>query len=100
MSQPGLANPQAAPQQRAAPPTTQKQRLNVYTMMLILATIFMIVAIVMLWLELGKYDTWPYWNTQEAKPSVSYIQSAPSWPHAVDAEFVRSSDATDFSRWT
>ena len=41
----------------------QKQRNNIYTMMLILAFISVTVACVLLWMELQEYGSFPWWKT-------------------------------------
>ncbi len=71
MSQQNWASQQAAP-------TSQKQRLNVYTMMLILAFAFLVLACVALWMYLSQYGDIPQWNTKSAQPSVSQVESMPA----------------------
>ncbi len=50
----------------------QKQRLNVYTMMLVISFIAMTIACILMYLELEKYGTYPWWDTKEADP-VSFV---------------------------
>lgn len=67
-SSPSATNPQGGP--------VQKQRLNVYTMMLILSFLAIFTACILLWMELWQYnsnkDAWleRWWDTASAKPSV------------------------------
>ena len=75
---PGLsseASPLAAGPGRAGPDApVQKQGLNVYTMMLVVSFIAMTIASVMMYLELQKYGTYPWWDTSSARPqSVSSV---------------------------
>ncbi|HTN75955.1 MAG TPA: hypothetical protein VL096_11940 [Pirellulaceae bacterium] len=46
---------------------TQKQRFNIYTMMLVLSFIAICTACTLLYLELNSYGTFPYWNAASAK---------------------------------
>ena len=46
----------------------EKQRTNVYTMMLVISLIALITASVLLSMELNRFGTWPPWNTSAAKP--------------------------------
>ena len=50
-----------------APAATQKQKLNVYTVMLITAGMSLIFGGVCLWLSLGEYGSYPWWKTTEAR---------------------------------
>jgi cytoskeletal protein RodZ len=65
VSQPNLAEqqPQAAP--------TQKQKTNVYTVMLFLSFVAIVTAIVLLWVELTKWGDYPWWETREAEPKAA-----------------------------
>jgi hypothetical protein len=55
----------------------QKQRLNVYTMMLILSFMAITTACILLWMELWQYNSdnkaWieRWWDVQQAKPAGS-----------------------------
>lgn len=64
----------------AQAPTVQKQRLNVYTMMLIISFIAICTAIVLLYMELNKYGAYPWWKTGDAIPKTSYLESSPVHP--------------------
>jgi len=56
-----------------APAATQKQKLNVYTVMLITSGISLIFGSVCLWMALNSTGTaYPYWKTTEAQ-----IQAGP-----------------------
>jgi len=63
LSQP--ASPNLA--SRPAPRPVQKQRLNVYTMMLIISFLALVTACVLLLIELGDYGPYPWWNTQSGR---------------------------------
>ena len=52
------------PQGAKAP--VQKQRLNVYTVMLIVSFIAICTACALLYLELSKYGAYPWWNVDQA----------------------------------
>jgi hypothetical protein len=43
-------------------PVEQKPGTNIYTVMLILAFLFIVTATVMLALELGRFGTYPWWQ--------------------------------------
>ncbi len=66
-----------AGQPQAAAPT-QKQKINVYTMMLVIAFICLVTACVLLYQELTLWGSYPWWNTDAGKPNVSYV--APMGP--------------------
>jgi hypothetical protein len=51
----------------------QKQRANVYTMMLIIAFIAICVACVLLWFELQDYAPYPWWKTEGVTPATSQV---------------------------
>ena len=55
---------------------TQKQKLNVYTMMLVIAFFCLVTACVLLYNELGLWGSFPWWNTSEGTPNVSYVEPA------------------------
>jgi hypothetical protein len=78
--QPSSAKPAAAP--------VQKQRINVYTMMLILSFIALVTACILMYMELQSYGTYPWWKTDRAKPSTLNWQaphvSAPGTQLAFD----------------
>lgn len=42
----------------------QKQRLNVYTVMLILSFLALCIASILLYMELQRWGSFPWWNTQ------------------------------------
>jgi hypothetical protein len=56
----------------------QKQRFNVYTMMLIISFFALVTACVLLFLELSSYNEgkWPYWDTSSARTA-----QLPDAPH-------------------
>ncbi|MCA9104292.1 MAG: hypothetical protein KDA83_02625 [Planctomycetales bacterium] len=45
---------------------TQKQKLNVYTVMLIASGIFLIFGSVCLYMALSQFGDYPYWKTNQA----------------------------------
>ena len=57
----------------------QKQRINVYTMMLFISFVCLITACTLLYKELNLWGSYPWWNTDEGKPNVSYVE--PTGPH-------------------
>jgi hypothetical protein len=69
MGQPDMGQPLGAPGPMGAPgmqpaPVRQKQKFNVYTMMLILSFFALLTACLLLWFELSDYlETWPPWDT-------------------------------------
>ena len=58
--------------QVAAP--TQKQKINVYTMMLVIAFFCLVTACVLLYQELTLWGNYPWWNTEGGKPNVSSVE--------------------------
>lgn len=60
---PGQGMPVAM--QQPAAPVVRKQALNVYTVMLIVAFICMLIASILFYMELSKFDKW--WVTNDAK---------------------------------
>ncbi|TWU62428.1 hypothetical protein [Crateriforma conspicua] len=52
----------------------RKQPPNVYTVMLILSTVFMLIAVVAMLIEAGRWAP-DYWNTRTAQPSVMHIEA-------------------------
>ena len=58
--------------QTQAPAASQKQKPNVYTVMLITAGISLIFGTVCMYMTLNKFGVYPYWKiTEEAKISGS-----------------------------
>lgn len=55
--------------QLADNPPEQKQRANIYTMMLILAFIAICIACTLLWMELQSFGSYPWWKTDSVAPS-------------------------------
>jgi hypothetical protein len=47
----------------------QKQKLNVYTVMLIVAFVALLTACLLLYLELRQYGSMPWWKTEGAQPT-------------------------------
>lgn len=80
MSQPNLSDEQpdlvpeqpvqAAPAPRPEVPT-QKQKTNIYTVMLMISFACIVIACILLAWELSLWGSYPWWNTNQARPSVS-----------------------------
>jgi hypothetical protein len=66
VSQPSLASP-------GADVPVQKQRMNVYTMMLIISFICIVTACVLLYMELKRWGNYPWWSTSEAVPRAAWV---------------------------
>ena len=49
--------------------TKTKQPASVYTVMLFLSMLFMLIAVIAMWIEYERYAP-QYWKTQDAKPRV------------------------------
>ena len=66
-----MATPAMAP--------VQKQRINVYTMMLIISFFALVTACVLLWLELSSYNEgkYPYWDTSSARTALLIRPGSP-----------------------
>ncbi len=74
MSQPSLVDDQPSVTmdlQPAAP--TQKQQINVYTVMLIIALMAISIGCLMLYLELGRWGDFPWWNTGSLGAGISSV---------------------------
>ena len=76
MSQPSLAEQQ--PQPKEAP--TQKQKTNVYTVMLFISFVAIVVACILLLMELRKWGDYPWWETREAIPKSAAQLQLPDDP--------------------
>ncbi len=50
-----------------AQPVSRKQGMSIYTVMLLLSVIFMLIAVIAMYIESGKYGP-EYWNTSTARP--------------------------------
>jgi len=71
-------------QHPATTPSAQKQRLNVYTMMLILSFVAICIASTLLYMELNRFGNYPWWNTRDATPATtSYLIDAHEAPDLV-----------------
>ena len=76
MSQPNSANPEE-------PQVVQKQQLNVYTVMLIVAFCAVTIACLLLYLELRRWGSFPWWKTESgggAATSYIYETEGPGMP--------------------
>jgi len=87
MDQPGMQQPQPGMQQpgglqqpmqapAAAPVPVQKQKLNIYTMMLLISFVAVVTSCILMYMELQRYGEQDWWKTHEARPTtpVSMIQ--------------------------
>lgn len=84
MSQPDFeASPVASAPMPQAHVPTQKQQLNVYTMMLIISFIALCVGCGLLYWELSQYGNYPQWSTRSVGAStlqaVDQISQAIGW---------------------
>ena len=70
MSQPSLVN--------QPEPPAQKQRADVYTVMLIISFICIVTATILLYAELERWGSYPWWNTNEATPVGAWLVEPPS----------------------
>ncbi len=66
MSQPNSANPRQSA-------VVQKQQLNVYTVMLIVAFCAILIACLLLYLELQRWGSFPWWKAQTGGGATAYI---------------------------
>jgi len=53
---------------------TRKQPANVYTVMLILSVVFLLIAVIAMIIEYGRYAP-DYWKTSTARPAGAAVQS-------------------------
>lgn len=58
---------QMAPGFQQQAPVEQKQRLNVYTVMLIVAAICFLIASILFYMELTKFGSYPWWKTNASQ---------------------------------
>lgn len=72
-----MSQQNSAAQERVKGPPEQKQRANVYTMMLILAFVAICIACTVLWLELKEYGPYPWWKTEGVTPATSQVVPVP-----------------------
>jgi hypothetical protein len=68
VSQPDLAKRGKADAAAAGP--AQKQKLNVYTVMLVVAFLCIVTACILLYQEITRWGKYPWWETNEGKPNV------------------------------
>ena len=55
-----------------------KQPPSVYTVMLVLSMVFLLIAVIMMWVELNRWAP-DYFRTIKAKPNVQLIQSGQTY---------------------
>ena len=65
----------------------QKQRTDVYTVMLIISFICVVTATILLYAELERWGSYPWWNTNEAKTSAIWPEVQPEY-QLVSSDFV------------
>ena len=70
--EPPVAQP---PQPRRADVPTQKQKTNVYTVMLIVSFISIVIACILLYWEVTLWGSYPWWDTRDARPNLSQSSS-------------------------
>lgn len=73
MSQPSLVSQPAGTEIPA-----QKQRANIYTVMLIISFICILTATLLLYFELERWGDAPWWNTDAAKPTGAWLIHPPA----------------------
>ena len=75
MSQPNSANSEQ-------PQVVQKQQLNVYTVMLMVAFCAICIACLLLYLELRRWGSFPWWKTETGAGATAaiYQTEAPQLP--------------------
>lgn len=79
MSQPDLAS---SGKSGAAAGPMQKQKLNVYTVMLVIAFLCILTSCILLYQEVTRWGKYPWWDTNEGKPNVqtsSLLVPASPW---------------------
>lgn len=59
------------PAAAAAEVPTQKQKTNVYTVMLFISLVALCVGVGVLMAEVERWGAYPWWNTSEATPTTS-----------------------------
>ena len=65
----------------------QKRKTDVYTVMLIVSFLCIVTACILLYLELTRWGSYPWWNTSSATPTTqaSLIVPADSWGMTLNA---------------
>jgi hypothetical protein len=77
VSQPSLVNP-------GAEGHAQKQSTNVYTVMLIVSFICIVTACILLYAELRRWGSYPWWNVSTATPTTQAYYLPLQGPDAVN----------------
>ncbi|MCC9607455.1 hypothetical protein LOC68_12685 [Blastopirellula sp. JC732] len=57
-----------SPQSSGNPP---KQKVNIYSMMLILSFIALLIGAILMYMELSRFGTFPQWKVSQAAPAIS-----------------------------
>jgi hypothetical protein len=65
-------------------PPEQKQRMNVYTMMLIISFAAICVACIVLWMELQEYGPYPWWKTEGVSPAAQLAPALDPSPSNIE----------------
>lgn len=55
-----------------ANPANRKQGMSIYTVMLLLSVIFMLIAVIAMYVEFRRYAP-EYWNTSSARPAPAMV---------------------------
>jgi hypothetical protein len=63
--------------------SVQKQQLNVFTVMLIVAFVAITIASLLLYLELRRWGSFPWWKPPQAGATTSYLYQVPGEVDAV-----------------
>jgi hypothetical protein len=56
----------------------QKQKMNVYTVMLIVSFICLLTACLFLYLELRRWGSFPWWDVSKAAPATQAFHTVPA----------------------
>ena len=69
----------------------QKQKLSIYTMMLLISFLAITTACLLLYLELRRWGDYPWWSTEEVLTPTSYHieQLTDELPHLASADPVK-----------
>ena len=72
---------------RSTAPVVKKQPLNVYTVMLIVAFLCMMIAAILFYMELSKFDDW--WNTDAVRIGSNAIRETTDFARQAFASLLR-----------
>ncbi|WP_145350838.1 hypothetical protein [Roseimaritima multifibrata] len=57
----------------------RKQNANIYTVMLLVSMLFMLVAVIAMFVEFRRYEGTLPWKTDEARPQVMHHTTLPTY---------------------